>query len=255
MFADEPAKTSGNPILPGRYADPEAVVFGRTYWIYPTCSAPYRDQVFFDAFSSDDLVAWRRHPRILDAGKVITRSFSLDTRPATVTVAAGYTKNGETATQEITPDLILDLPAYLVGLAEGSPAFPLPEKGAEMLRVDLAAAGVPHRDGSGRVFDFHAIRCQLATTLDQAGVSPRVVQRKMRHSTPELTGRYTRPRDQEPETATAALPKMGANRPTPDPILSTPDQAEPGRIGEDFPTHLPRAAGGRWRDGRPGDRD
>ena len=70
VSADELAKTSGNPILPGYYADPEAIVFGRTYWIYPTYSAPYRDQVFFDAFSSEDLVTWRKHARILDAGTV-----------------------------------------------------------------------------------------------------------------------------------------------------------------------------------------
>ena len=29
---------SGNPILPGWYADPEGVVFGKEYWIYPTLS-------------------------------------------------------------------------------------------------------------------------------------------------------------------------------------------------------------------------
>ena len=45
-------KASGNPIFEGRYADPEGVVFGDTYWIYPTYSAPFDDQLFFDAFSS-----------------------------------------------------------------------------------------------------------------------------------------------------------------------------------------------------------
>jgi len=49
---------SGNPILPGWYADPEAAVFGKTYWIYPTTSRPYAEQVAFDAFSSPDLVHW-----------------------------------------------------------------------------------------------------------------------------------------------------------------------------------------------------
>ena len=28
--------TSGNPIVKGWYADPEAAVFGKQYWIYPT---------------------------------------------------------------------------------------------------------------------------------------------------------------------------------------------------------------------------
>jgi beta-xylosidase len=61
---------SGNPVFTGWYADPEAVIFGSQYWIYPTCSAPYNRQVFFDAFSSPDLVHWTRHPRILDTNAV-----------------------------------------------------------------------------------------------------------------------------------------------------------------------------------------
>lgn len=56
---------SGNPILPGWYADPEAAVFDSTYWIYPTTSRPYAEQVAFDAFSSPDLVHWTRHPGVL----------------------------------------------------------------------------------------------------------------------------------------------------------------------------------------------
>lgn len=59
-------KTSGNPIFPGWYADPEGIVFGDEYWIYPTYSAAYDDQIFMDAFSSKDLVNWTKHPRILE---------------------------------------------------------------------------------------------------------------------------------------------------------------------------------------------
>lgn len=58
---------SGNPILPGWYADPEARIFGQQYWIFPTYSAPYDQQVFFDAFSSPDLVTWTKHPRVFEA--------------------------------------------------------------------------------------------------------------------------------------------------------------------------------------------
>ena len=56
---------SGNPILPGWYADPETAVFDNTYWIYPTTSRPYAEQVFFDAFSSPDLVNWTKHSAVL----------------------------------------------------------------------------------------------------------------------------------------------------------------------------------------------
>ena len=61
---------NNNPIFPGWYADPEAIIFDKTYWIYPTYSAPYDEQVFLDAFSSKDLVNWEKHERILDTSSV-----------------------------------------------------------------------------------------------------------------------------------------------------------------------------------------
>ena len=63
------ASRSGNPIVAGWYADPEARVFAGEYWIYPTYSAPYDEQTFFDAFSSHDLVTWTKH-RVLDTGRI-----------------------------------------------------------------------------------------------------------------------------------------------------------------------------------------
>jgi beta-xylosidase len=64
----EPAASGkpGNPVLDGWYADPEAVILGNQYWIFPPYSAPYDEQVFIDAFSSPDLATWTRHPRVLD---------------------------------------------------------------------------------------------------------------------------------------------------------------------------------------------
>jgi len=61
---------SGNPIVAGWYADPEAHVFDGEYWIYPTYSAPYDRQVHMDAFSSKDLLTWTRHDRVLDTANV-----------------------------------------------------------------------------------------------------------------------------------------------------------------------------------------
>ena len=55
---NQSSKTSGNPLFEGWYADPEGAVFGDEYWIYPTYSAAYEDQIFMDAFSSKDLVNW-----------------------------------------------------------------------------------------------------------------------------------------------------------------------------------------------------
>src|SRR5262249_14344942 len=61
---------TGNPILPGWYADPEARGFDNQYWIYPTYSAPYEQQTFLDAFSSPDLVTWTKHPHIVDTTRI-----------------------------------------------------------------------------------------------------------------------------------------------------------------------------------------
>ena len=71
-FAQKKAepKTSGNPIFKGWYADPEAAIFGKEYWIYPTFSAKYEEQIFMDAFSSKDLVTWTKHPNILSKDNV-----------------------------------------------------------------------------------------------------------------------------------------------------------------------------------------
>lgn len=60
-----PKTTSGNPIFPGWYADPEAIIYGDKYWIYPTYSAPYDQQIFFDCFSSSDLVTWTKHEKLI----------------------------------------------------------------------------------------------------------------------------------------------------------------------------------------------
>jgi beta-xylosidase len=63
-------ETSGNPLFPGWYADPEGAVFNNTYWVYPTYSDVYEKQVFFDAFSSTDLVTWTKHEKVLDSQHV-----------------------------------------------------------------------------------------------------------------------------------------------------------------------------------------
>ncbi|QEH34270.1 site-specific tyrosine recombinase XerC [Aquisphaera giovannonii] len=151
--------------------------------------------------------------RFSEIGSITPGSF--DWHAQTVTVTAGYTKNGEAATLPLPRDLAHDLAAYVASLPPGEPIFPFPRRGrgAEMLRVDLAAAGIPYRDAAGLVFDFHSLRCETATLADQAGISPRVVQRMMRHSTLELTGRYTRPRAVDIEAAASLLPSLKPSTP------------------------------------------
>ncbi|MDX8339023.1 glycoside hydrolase family 43 protein [Draconibacterium sp. IB214405] len=69
-FAQKRTGNNHNPVFEGWYADPEGIVFGDEYWIFPTYSAPYDEQVFLDAFSSKDLVTWEKHERIIDTDEV-----------------------------------------------------------------------------------------------------------------------------------------------------------------------------------------
>lgn len=56
-----------NPIVPGWYADPEARFYNGRYYIYVTKSfSAYGEQMNLDAFSSDDLIHWEKHPNIID---------------------------------------------------------------------------------------------------------------------------------------------------------------------------------------------
>lgn len=63
-------RTSGNPIFEGWYADPEGAVLDGKYWVFPTYSAEYEEQIFMDAFSSEDLVNWTKHPHVLEKADV-----------------------------------------------------------------------------------------------------------------------------------------------------------------------------------------
>jgi beta-xylosidase len=67
---EESLKFSGNPLFEGWYADPEAIIYGDTYWIYPTYSDSFDKQVFMDCFSSPDLINWTKHERIIDTAEV-----------------------------------------------------------------------------------------------------------------------------------------------------------------------------------------
>ena len=93
---------SGNPILKGWYADPEAIIFGNEYWIYPTYSdhfgnldasekfsddqlnsrkkeiyPPFLIQTFFNAFSSKDLITWEKHSHVLDIKDIKWASYAV----------------------------------------------------------------------------------------------------------------------------------------------------------------------------------
>lgn len=67
---DDKIQYSGNPIFEGWYADPEGIIYNDQYWIFPTYSDLYENQVKFDCFSSPDLINWTKHENILDTAEI-----------------------------------------------------------------------------------------------------------------------------------------------------------------------------------------
>ena len=76
-------RQSGNPVFEGWYADPEGAVFNDEYWVYPTYSADYGEQLHFDAFSSKDLVNWTKHENVL-TNKEVTWAWQAMWAPSVV---------------------------------------------------------------------------------------------------------------------------------------------------------------------------
>lgn len=64
---DYTTSEAGNPFAELTYADPDTEFYNGEYWVYPTPSLPYDEQVYFDAFSSKDLIHWTKHKNILVA--------------------------------------------------------------------------------------------------------------------------------------------------------------------------------------------
>jgi len=129
-----------------------------------------------------------------ELGSLTPASFNLNADSPTVTAQAAYSKRRRKDVQPLRPDVAEMMRLYIADKPQDQRLWPgsWANKGAEMVRRDLAAAGIPFKDGAGRVFDFHAIRHQFISSLAAAGVHPKVAQNLARHSTITLTmDRYT----------------------------------------------------------------
>ena len=119
-------------------------------------------------------------------------AFDLDGDPPTVTLSAENAKNGRTAVQPLPPDIAAALRGYLAGRPADQPVWPGTwcKKAAEMLRIDLDAAGVPYavEGPDGPLYaDFHALRHSFIAMLDRSGATLKEAMQLARHSDPKLT--------------------------------------------------------------------
>jgi integrase len=130
--------------------------------------------------------------RAEEVASLTPESFDLDATPAVVTLPVRVTKNRKGATQPIPPDAAAAFRGYLAGREPGKPLWPgtWSEDAAEMLRLDLEAAGVAYviegRDGP-LFADFHSLRHSYIALLDKSGATLKEAMQLARHSDPKLT--------------------------------------------------------------------
>ena len=173
--------------------------------------------------------------------------FDLSGDPPTATVPSGYTKNGREAVQPVPPALADRLAPWLATRPLGRPVFDLPDRTAEMIRVDLDAAGIAYETASG-VIDFHALRGSYVSHLVSSGASVKTCQVLARHSTPSLTiGIYAKASIHDLSGAVDSLPDLTPPAPKSDPA-ALPATGTDGRISKRFALPLPYGGDGTGRE-------
>jgi integrase len=142
-------------------------------------------------------------------------SFDLDAASPIVTLAARHAKNRKTKVQPLPADVAELLRGYLRDKPAGERVWggkwASDRRGAEMLRIDLDAAGVPYvvEGPDGPLFaDFHALRHTYLTLGGRAGIDLRTLQELAGHSTPVLTARYSHRRLYDLAGAIEKLPSF-----------------------------------------------
>src|SRR5262249_623905 len=151
-------------------------------------------------------------------------SFDLDADLPTVTLATCKNKSRRLKVQPLPPDLVELLRDYLRGKPADQPLWPAKwpkdPSGAEMMRMDLEAVGIPYVvDGpDGPLYaDFHSLRHSYLTLGGRAGIDLRTLQELAGHSTPTLTARYSHRRLHDLAGAVEKLPRflpdMGPDEP------------------------------------------
>ncbi len=145
-------------------------------------------------------------------------SFNFD--DCTVVVEAKTSKNKKCSTLPLRPDTATELKGIVRGKLPNAQVFKVPAKPADMLKPDLADAGIDYIDESGLYADFHALRHTTGSLLAASGVHPKVAQSIMRHSDINLTmSIYTHTlRGQEAEAVKnlpdLSMPSKGSRRAT-----------------------------------------
>jgi integrase len=126
--------------------------------------------------------------------------------PPRVICDAAYTKNGKEAVLPIPKAVARALVPWLASRPTGRPVFDLPDKTGEMIKHDLARAGIEADSGA---IDMHSLRHGYITMLAKSGVSLAMLKQLARHSSLDLTlDTYAHLSVHDEAAAVAGLPDL-----------------------------------------------
>jgi integrase len=109
--------------------------------------------------------------------KLVWGDFELETPSPFVRVRASITKTKKEATLPLRSEVVKAIRSIVPrNVTQFEPIFRNKVPRVLTLKKDLASAGIPFRDTSGRRIDLHALRETFCTNLSVAGVYPIVVQ-------------------------------------------------------------------------------
>lgn len=161
------------------------------------------------------LVAATTGFRVQALSNLTPDDFDLDGRSPVVVLAARFNKSRKPKVQPLPLDVAAVLRPYLAGRPAGEPiwggTWAADHRGAEMLRIDLAAAGIAYavEDPDGPEYaDFHALGHSYLTLGGRSGIDLRTLQELAGHSKPELTARYSHRRLHDLAGAVEKMPSI-----------------------------------------------
>ena len=148
--------------------------------------------------------------RASELASLTAASFDLSSPSPTVVVAAAHSKHRRQDVLPLRPDTAVELGEFIKALPVREKLFAVPTgRLARMMRVDLAAAGLPYVDAAGKYADFHSLRHSCGSLLAAAGTHPKVAQMLLRHSDINMTlSRYSHVFAGQAAAAVAALPSL-----------------------------------------------
>jgi hypothetical protein len=182
--------------------------------------------------------------------------FDLNDTAPVVTLPARFNKSRKLKIQPLPADVAAALRDYLQDKPTGAPiwggTWAKDHGGAEMLRNDLEAAGIPYAvegpDGP-EYADFHSLRHSYLTLGGRSGIDLRTLQELAGHSKPELTARYSHRRLYDLQGAVGKFPGLvptSAPNAEEIPLRMTGTDAATTGQNRDFPSRVSQEVGACW---------